>query len=122
MITERQPISFATPESANPDVHITIRKLEALGDLSAEERNAFLDLLEKPQSVATGADIVADGSLPKESTCLISGFACRYKIFSSGRRQIYSLQFGGDITDVHSYVLKKMDHGVGALTNCVIAK
>jgi CRP-like cAMP-binding protein len=121
-VAAQTPIAFAKPQSGLPDLHITIRKLESLGDLSAEERNAFLDLLEKPQRFAAGSDIVADGSLPTESTALISGFACRYKLFSGGRRQIMSLQFGGDITDIHSYVLKKMDHAVGALTDCVIAR
>jgi CRP-like cAMP-binding protein len=113
------PFAFAAD---SPDIHITIRKLEALGNLSADERNAFLGLLEKPQRVAAGRDIVADGSSPTDSSCLISGFACRYKLFAGGRRQIMSLQLPGDITDVHSYVLKKMDHAVGALTECTVAK
>lgn len=115
------PISFTEPESAPPDIHITVRKLEALGTLSAEEREAFLGLIEKPYHVRAGTDIVADGSLPNASTCMIDGFACRYKILSGGRRQILSLQFGGDITDINSYVLKKMDHAVGALTDCIVA-
>jgi len=116
------PIAFSEPLGGAHDLHIAVRKLEALGNLTADERSAFLSLLEKPQRVRAGNDIVRDGSRPAESTCLISGFACRYKIFPGGRRQIFSLQFGGDITDLHSYVLKKMDHGVSALTECVIAK
>jgi CRP-like cAMP-binding protein len=122
MAPKQPPVAFLEPPAAASDVHVTIRKLVALGELSAEERTAFLDLLEKPQRLSAGSDIVVDGSSPAESTCLIDGFACRYKLLNGGRRQIMSLQFPGDITDIHSYVLKKMDHAVGALTDCVVAR
>jgi CRP-like cAMP-binding protein len=33
-----------------------------------------------------------------------------------------SFQYPGDITDLYSYVLKKLDHAVGSLTDCTISQ
>ena len=69
-----------------------------------------------------GEYIAEDGSEPKHSTVMIEGIACRYKTFDDGRRQILSFQYPGDITDLYSYVLKKLDHAVGALTQCTVSQ
>jgi CRP-like cAMP-binding protein len=100
--------------------HIAIRKLLNVGHLKHDEQQAFLGILDKPTTVPADIDIVRDGSHPTHSTLLVDGFACRYKMFQGGRRQIMSLQFGGDITDIHSYILKTMDHAVLTLTECII--
>jgi CRP-like cAMP-binding protein len=48
--------------------------------------------------------------------------ACRYKVLQTGRRHILTFQYPGDMTDLYSYVMKRMDHAVGALTECIIAQ
>jgi CRP-like cAMP-binding protein len=101
--------------------HIVIRKLLLFGELSPEEQHAFLDIIEPPQTVPAGQTIVEEGSRPQYSTVLLDGFACRYKTLVDGQRQIFSFQISGDIADIHSYVLKLMDHSVMTLTQCVIA-
>ena len=52
---------------------------------------------------------------------LLDGYAARYKIVSNGRRQTSAIHVAGDFIDLHSFLLKTMDHGVLALTNCRIA-
>jgi len=52
---------------------------------------------------------------------LLEGAACRYKILSSGNRQILTFQYPGDMTDLYSYVMKRLDHAVGALSECMVA-
>ena len=37
---------------------------------------------------------------------------------ADGQRQILAFQFPGDISDLYSFVLKVMDHSIGALTDC----
>jgi CRP-like cAMP-binding protein len=101
--------------------HVLIRKLNALHAISAEEQKALLESLDPSRTVAKGRDIVADGSEPGVSTVILSGVACRYKALPDGRRQILVFQFPGDVVDLYSYVLKKMDHAVGAMTTCEIA-
>ncbi len=51
----------------------------------------------------------------------MEGFAARYKILPSGRRQITAIHVPGDFVDLHSFLLKTMDHGVMALTACELA-
>ena len=82
---------------------------------------AMIAAISHTRDVRRGDDIAGDGSEPKHSTVIVEGIACRYKQFDDGRRQILSFQYPGDITDLYSYVLKKLDHGVGALTDCRVS-
>ena len=102
-------------------MHILIRKLTALHSLSEEEQRAMVAAVGHPHPVRRGDDIVPDGSEPEQSTVIIDGIACRYKLLSDGRRQILSFQYPGDVTDLYSYVLKKLDHAMGAVTDCMVA-
>src|SRR5215204_3418024 len=52
---------------------------------------------------------------------MLSGTACRYKILPKGKRHILAFQYPGDMTDLYSYVLKRMDHAIGTLSNCTFA-
>jgi len=102
-------------------MHVLIRKLQSLHSLSEEEQSALLAAIDTTRVIERGRDIEADGSTPKHSTVILSGVACRYKILKGGRRQILVFQFPGDITDIYSYVLKRLDHGIGAVTRCEVA-
>ncbi|WP_134500154.1 cyclic nucleotide-binding domain-containing protein, partial [Microvirga pakistanensis] len=68
--------------------------------------------------VEADEDIVHEGEHPSESNLLLDGFAARYKILSNGRRQITAIHVAGDFVDLHSFLLRTMDHGVLALTPC----
>jgi CRP-like cAMP-binding protein len=103
-------------------MHVLLRKLKALHLLSAEEEAAILSAITDTRDVRRGETIASDGSQPNHSTLVVRGIACRYKNFADGRRQILSFQYPGDITDLYSYVLKRLDHGVAALTAGTISK
>ena len=102
-------------------MHVLIRKLQTLHSLSDEEQAALLAAISVTRVIERTHDIAADGSCPNQSTVILSGVACRYKMLTGGRRQILCFQFPGDVTDLYSYVLKRLDHGVGALTRCEVA-
>jgi CRP-like cAMP-binding protein len=66
-------------------------------------------------------------SLPMEANPAIQQWSWKAlpadtRALRDGRRQILSFQYPGDITDLYSYVLKRLDHGVAALTPGMIAK
>jgi CRP-like cAMP-binding protein len=63
---------------------------------------------------------VREGDRPTESTLMIEGFCGRYSTFADGRRQFTALHIAGDFVDLHSFLLKPMDHGVVALSPCRI--
>ncbi len=68
-----------------------------------------------------GEDIVREGDRPTESILLLEGFAARYDILRKGKRQITALHIPGDFVDLHSFLVKKMDHAVLAITPCSVA-
>jgi CRP-like cAMP-binding protein len=99
-----------------------IRKLEARDDLSHEERRVVASIVEEPSLIGAREDLVREGDRPTSSTLLVDGFAGRYKVLKNGARQITAVHGPGDFIDLHSFLLKKMDHGVVTLTSCRIAR
>jgi CRP-like cAMP-binding protein len=53
---------------------------------------------------------------------VIAGHACRYKILPDGGRQILDFMFPGDMTELHSLLLKTTDHGIFTLGPTTIAR
>ncbi len=97
-------------------------KLEQYDVLSDEERAVLARLPEREGEVPKGKDIVVEGSHPTHSTLLIEGFCARYTLLPNGKRQITAIHIPGDFVDLHSFLVKKMDHGVVCLTPCRIAE
>ena len=98
-----------------------IRKLEHFDRLSDEERQLLEGAVIRSRVVNKGEDIVREGDRPTESTLLLEGFAARYNLRRNGKRQITALHIPGDFVDLHSFLVKKMDHAVLAITPCSVA-
>jgi CRP-like cAMP-binding protein len=97
------------------------KKLLWRGKLSEVERAALDDMIARVREFGAGEDLVREGEKPTSSILLLDGFAARYSLLDDGRRQIVALHVAGDFVDLHSFILKTMDHNVGALTRCRIA-
>ncbi len=104
-----------------PRIQTLVDKLSLRDRLSAQEIAALEKTLEPPRAVSAGADIVREHTRPLASTLLISGFSARYSTLEDGSRQITEINVSGDFIDLHSLLMKQMDHGVVALTDCVVA-
>ena len=98
-----------------------IRKLESIAPLAPEERAALLRLPLRLKSLPAHQDIVSAGDKPSESCLVVNGFACRYILTEEGKRQILSFHIAGDIPDLQSLHLRRMDHSLGTLVPCQIA-
>jgi CRP-like cAMP-binding protein len=107
----------------NPDrFAVFIRRLELRDRISDEEKDALLGAFDAPEAVAAHTDIVREGTRPTKSVLVLSGIACRTRTLRNGERQIVAVHLPGDFVDLHSFLLKEMDHDVEALTSCVIAR
>ena len=97
-----------------------IKKMRRHFPLTPDEEDALQSACSETYDVVAGQNIVHDGERPRNCRLLLSGTVCRYKQLKSGKRQILSLQFPGDIFDAQSFLLGVMDHSVLAMTNCRI--
>ena len=98
-----------------------IRKLNQRDTLSDEEKSVLTKAVSHTKYVGADADLVRDGDCPSESCLVLEGFTCRYKLLPDGKRQIMAVHNPGDFLDLHSFIQKRMDHGVATLTPCKVA-
>lgn len=96
------------------------RKITARDSLGPEERAALVAAADERVVFAAGEDLVAEGQRPAKSMLVASGFTCRYRLLAGGERQLTAIHVPGDFVDLHSFLVKRMDHSVGALTPCVV--
>src|SRR4029078_3438310 len=71
-------------------------------------------------SVGAHEDLISEGETPGNVHLILEGFACRYKILNGGQRHIVAYLIPGDFCDLHSFILKAMDHTVGTLSPCKV--
>ncbi|MBB3979637.1 CRP-like cAMP-binding protein [Rhizobium azooxidifex] len=98
-----------------------IANLRARDTVSAREAQLLQSIIVRQRRFATDEDLVTEGSRPPYSTLLLDGIAARYRIVENGKRQITALHIAGDFVDLHAFPLKTMDHGIVALSPCLVA-
>lgn len=100
-----------------------IRKLENFARLSTQDKRALEDLAsERVRRFEAREDIIHEGDTPEMVNLIQEGWACRYKHLEDGRRQIISFFLPGDLCDLHIFVLREMDHSLGAITPVTLAQ
>jgi CRP-like cAMP-binding protein len=97
-------------------MHRLLMKLRARDLVSDKEeevlRASVSDVLELPANRV----IVKAGVTLSNCTLLIDGVVARFKDLADGQRQIMELHLPGDFLDLHSFLLKRLEHNVGAIT------
>lgn len=96
------------------------RKLGRRDRLGLEEQHAIAEAAEERLAFNGGDDLVVEGDRPSRSLLVTTGYTARYRMLSEGQRQITAIHMPGDFVDLHSFLLKEMDHGVGALSPCTV--
>jgi CRP-like cAMP-binding protein len=98
-----------------------LRKLANFTELSEEERKAVNDSCQNVREVGAREDVIAQGDRTGGVKLLLEGFACRYKTLEDGRRQIVAYFVPGDLCDLRVFILKRMDHSIGAIAPSRVA-
>jgi CRP-like cAMP-binding protein len=98
-----------------------VSKLEAFTRLSADDRAALAQVSRNVRTVEARRDLVSEGDRPRYVHLVLDGWGCRYKQLPDGKRQIVSLFVPGDFCDVNVFILKYMDHSIGAITRLKVA-
>ena len=109
-------------ELGRPLVHDRLAiMLHRLKGASADDLDVFAALIGETRVISVGQVLVNEGSRPQISMILLEGFVGRVSILSEGGRQISGLHVPADFVDLHSLLLKKMDHSLVALTDVAVA-
>lgn len=94
-----------------------VRKLEQFVRLSADDHAALERLNGATIRTARARDdIIREGDNPRVVNLILEGWANRYKTLEDGRRQIIAFFLPGDLCDLNIFILREMDHSLGAIT------
>jgi CRP-like cAMP-binding protein len=99
-----------------------LRKLSNFTKLSEEECAAVHDCTQDVHEFAAREDVISQGDRTAGVKLLLEGFACRYKVLEDGRRQIVAYFVPGDLCDLRVFILKRMDHSIGAVVASKVAE
>ncbi len=101
--------------------NLLLKKLSNFTALSAQESQALADSCHDVREYGAREDVIAQGDKTGSVKLLIEGFACRYKVLEDGRRQVVAYFVPGDLCDLRVFILKRMDHSIGAVTASKVA-
>jgi CRP-like cAMP-binding protein len=106
-------------EGATPRAFIV--KLQQFTALSDADRAALHAVAARQWRVGAHEDIVHEGEPHGPIRVILDGWACRYKQFEDGSRQITAILLPGDLCDTHVNVLRAQDHSIGTFTPVTLA-
>lgn len=98
--------------------HLT--RTRARHDIDEDEERAIRGLVAEARTIEARRTFIREGDKLDFSTLLLDGLMCRYKDLTNGQRQVTELHVPGDFADMHSFTLKRLDHNMQALTECVV--
>jgi CRP-like cAMP-binding protein len=93
-------------------------RIAARDALSDVEKQALIAAAVDQRSFSAGSVIADEGDMPPTSMLLVSGLAARVGYVQDGGRQITTFHIAGDFLDLNAFILKRLDHGVVALSAC----
>jgi CRP-like cAMP-binding protein len=107
-------------ESGRPYSRLLYR-LERCNALSSEDRQRIAELPLTVANCAATQELTRRGDTPSQCTLVLSGFLYGHNLVGDSQRQITSLLVPGDIADLATLHLPKLDHGVATLGPAVVA-
>src|SRR5215217_6670668 len=96
-------------------------RLERLNTLTAEDRQRIVDLPLKLVNYPADREIVSRGYSASRCTLVLDGFLYSHKPVAGSRRQITSFFVPGDVVDLSTLYLPKVDHTIATLGPAVLA-
>lgn len=101
-------------------ISVHLRKLRRRIELSPEEESAIRGTVAETRNVQADEILVRSGEQLNSSIILFDGWLARSKDLPGGERQVTELHVAGDFADLHGFTLKRLDHDVLSLSECVI--
>jgi CRP-like cAMP-binding protein len=102
-------------------ISVHLKKLKRRTQLSSEEEQAIRSCVAETRRVPADQLLVRSGEELSASMILIDGWLARSKDLSGGERQVTELHVAGDFPDLHGFTLKRLDHDLMTLSDCIVA-
>lgn len=99
-----------------------IQKLGGRFALSASDEKALTLAISHLRVVHSRTSLILEGDVPDHVHLVRKGFACRYKVLSSGGRSIVAFLIPGDFCDLNVSILGAMDHCIGTISSCSVVR
>lgn len=115
--------SESPPGSRAPTRHQSTvggTRLAASRFLSRQELQALEDAASPVRSVGPNLDLIREGERGDSLLLVVEGWACRYTTTIEGGRQLPALLVPGDVANLDSLLLDRLDYGVRTLTQTMI--
>lgn len=97
-----------------------LKKVRLRAAIGADEERVIRDLVAETREVGPDQILVRSGQELHQSILLLDGWLVRSKDLPSGERQIMEVHLPGDFADLHGFTLKRLDHEIISMTECVI--
>jgi len=98
-----------------------VARLEAVGNLSRDDREAIHAICRDAQAVPVHRSIIRAGEKPEHVHIVVEGWTARAETLADGTRQISAFLIPGDFCNLHAAILGEVDHDLIALTDAKVA-
>lgn len=103
-----------------PFVDPLITRLQSIGTLSDKDRALLESLPVVSRRLAGQEYLLHQGDKPTSSAILLEGVLARFQELSDGDRQVVSFHLRGEIPDLHSLFIDRMDHSLVAINDSLV--
>ncbi|WP_375403181.1 Crp/Fnr family transcriptional regulator [uncultured Sphingomonas sp.] len=111
------PVARATSRPSSP---LSGTRLSTSPFLSPGELHALEGIVSPARSVRRGTDLIGEGERPDQLLIIARGWACRSTTTPRGDRQYPALLVPGDIGNLDSLLLDRLDYDVRTLTDALV--
>lgn len=101
-------------------ISVHLKKLRRRIELSPEEERAIRESVVETRNVRADQILIRSGQELNASLLILEGWLARSKDLAGGERQVTELHVAGDFADLHGFTLKRLDHDVLSLSDCVL--
>lgn len=105
--------------ATNPTcAHPLVRNLENVAPLTDASKNALAGLAMHVVQFEADREVLREGDRASQCCVILEGFMINYKMTAKGQRQILAYHLPGDIPDLQSLHLSRLDSSLGTVTRC----
>ena len=97
-------------------MELFLKKLSRGVVLKGRDRDLLTGLAKEQHTVGPRHDITPDSAPPRGLPLIVDGWACRYRLLETGKRQIIGLYLPGDLCEPFGTLPQFMDYPIAALT------